>query len=173
MPTFSSNYYFRKYEEKLNPLKEYVDKDFSQALVIYNFDYLYSSSYDEYKASDAQFIADNKKDMYTTNKYIIIEATQTETDELEERLHSLAWRLYCCYSNYYPWAEPKTYYLISTPQSRSQTQTSFNLSKITADNFLDYLKTSEQVFAYTYEQQDRFCSLYDFSPSKLYEEDSE
>ena len=162
-PSFRSNYFYRKYESKINPLKEYVDKDFSDTFVFYDLDFVFSSDSEKGNpVSAAEFEKQNKTDFLRTDKYVIINATKQEASELDERIHSLAWRIYDTYKSGEYWYNARsTYFFISTPQSRSSGTNSGNpdFSKINFDNLFQALDQADKTFAYKYKMKDDYCSL--------------
>lgn len=174
-PSFRSNYFYIKYESKINPLKEYVDKDFSQSFVIYDLDFVFSwDTEKENHISAAEFEKQNKNDFLRTDKYVIINATEQETAELDERLHSLAWRIYDSYkSDTYWYNANSTYFFISTPQSRSSSANSGNpdFSKTNFDNLFEALKQADKTFAYKYKMKDDYCSLSKFTLDDITKEE--
>lgn len=174
-PSFRSNYFYRKYESKINPLKEYVDKDFSQSFVIYDLDFVFSwDTEKENHISAAEFEKQNKTDFLRTDKYVIINATEQETAELDERIHSLAWRIYDSYkSDTYWYNANSTYYFISTPQSRNSSANSGNpdFSKTNFDNLFETLKQADKTFAYKYKMKDDYCSLSKFTLDDITKEE--
>lgn len=162
-PSYRSNYLFVKNESKLNLIDEYVEKDFSQTRIISNFDYISTWSTPKDNLSVDELIEQNDLQLWNADKYILIKLTQTEADELEERLHSLTWRLYDnCKNNPCWWNTSKIYFFISTPQTKT------DLSTITKEDLFQSTdistEKSKQIFSYQYKQQAGYCYLKQMYP---------
>ncbi len=162
-PSYKSNYLFVKNEEKLNLIDEYVAKDFSQTRIISDFEFVTTWSTEKDNLSVKELIKGNDLQLWNTDKYILIHLTETEADELEERLHSLAWRLYDnCINNPCWWNTSKIYFFISTPQTKT------DLSTLTKANLFQNAdistEKSKQLFSYQYKQQVGNCYLKQMYP---------
>ena len=150
--SFASNYLFVKYDSKLDFTKDMFTDEFSNTRVIYDFDKLFTYYTERDDFTEKEIIERYKDETKYETAFIIIHATEQETEQLEYRLKSLTHRLY---DDYY---RKGAYYFVTTPQTRQAAGDSIDYSKITVQELCSKQDLFSS-FAKVYKKADTKCNF--------------